>query len=145
MFGPAAKAVNRLRACQRVRFAWVYLGGIDACGLAEGAPCGKPRAAKGATGGIAFCATRATLRHFYCKFRAEHPYARCVRPILSPSARKARLEVVTLKDTGLFCPKLLAEIFGVSISIVWYTCWTHRKPDARELRHRGCPVIGHYF
>lgn len=55
------------------------------------------------------------------------------------------LELVALKDTGLFGPKLLAEIFGVSVSTVWYTYWTHRKPDARKLRHRGCPVIGRYL
>ena len=65
----------------------------------------------------------------------------------SPRAisKEDALELVAMKDTGLFGPKLLAEIFDISISTVWYTYWTHRKPDAKKLRHRGCPVIGHYL
>lgn len=65
----------------------------------------------------------------------------------SPRAisKEDALELVALKDTGLFGPTLLADIFGISISTVWYTYWAHRKPDAKKLRHRGCPVIGTYL
>jgi len=54
-------------------------------------------------------------------------------------------EMVKLRDTGLYTVKLLAEIFGCSVSTVYRETWLRRNPGAAKLRTRNLPVLRAYL
>lgn len=54
-------------------------------------------------------------------------------------------EMLLLRDTGQYPVKLLAEIFGCSVSTVYRETWIRRNPGAAKLRTRGLPVLRAYL
>ncbi len=52
-------------------------------------------------------------------------------------------EIWRLRETGLFTPTLLSDIFGCSLSTVWRSIWIHSRPSAPKLRR--LPVLGKYL
>lgn len=55
------------------------------------------------------------------------------------------VELVRLKETGLFTVSMLAEVFDCSESTVWRTVWLATKPSAGKLKKRGAPVLSRYL
>jgi DNA invertase Pin-like site-specific DNA recombinase len=54
-------------------------------------------------------------------------------------------ELVRLRDTGLFPVKMLAEIFGCSVSTVYRETWLRRNPGAAKLKTRNLPILRDYL
>jgi len=54
-------------------------------------------------------------------------------------------EMLLLRDTGQYPVKLLAEIFGCSVSTIYRETWIRRNPGAAKLRKRGLPVLRAYL
>ena len=54
-------------------------------------------------------------------------------------------EMVKLRDTRLFPVKMLAEIFGCSVSTIYRETWLRRNPRAAKLRTRNLPILKAYL
>lgn len=54
-------------------------------------------------------------------------------------------EMLLLRDTGQYPVKLLAEIFGCSVSTVYRETWIRRNPGAAKLRTRNLPILKNYL